>query len=413
MKHLMATLSLLCVLSPLVAQGGNALPGLFDEVTAATPAGRSGEEQDILHFRRLLGGRKVLAAAELLERFNTSDRSRLARMHGWLGEAWIREGEAARGALCLRQALAQGEDLIPAALLKDWRLSLQVADIMSGAPRTTHGGWKTSTLHLSRDKVGLPRVEASLNGKAQECVWDTGANLSTVTETVALRLGLLPLPGSVEVNTPTGDLAKGRLALARHLELGSCSLDNVLFLVLPDKGLSFPQAGYSIECILGFPVIDSLGAIRVKADDSLVIGLPPRESDGSLLLEGLNPKLRVKIAGRNFAFLWDTGANLSMIQESSLSRLGKPVEILSGGKGHIAGAGGTSEGEAQVAKDLRLQFGSTVLRVPALRISKEPPGDAEPNEGVIGSDLMHAGGDYEFCLSTPYLVFLHPRNESD
>ena len=51
-----------------------------------------------------------------------------------------------------------------------------------------------------RDKVGLTRTHVSINGIQQEVVFDTGANLSVITQSAAKKLGL-KVPEGVYVAT--------------------------------------------------------------------------------------------------------------------------------------------------------------------------------------------------------------------
>ena len=114
-----------------------------------------------------------------------------------------------------------------------------------------------------RDVAGLMNIPVSLEGQQDDFVFDTGANLSTIAESYAKQLHLKFIPTKVDLGSSTSITSKASLAVASHLQIGNTELQNVVFLVLPDEQLSFPQIHYAIHGIIGFPVISHLGEVHI------------------------------------------------------------------------------------------------------------------------------------------------------
>ncbi len=107
----------------------------------------------------------------------------------------------------------------------------------------------------TRDKAGLLNVLIELNHQNASFVFDTGANLSTVTASTANRLKLQILETSVSVGSSTDNKVNSKLAVGAILKIGRVVLRNAVFLVLEDQTLFFPQIDYQISGIIGLSII--------------------------------------------------------------------------------------------------------------------------------------------------------------
>ena len=99
------------------------------------------------------------------------------------------------------------------------------------------------------------------------------------------------IPVDIKVGTITGDKLLAKLAVCSKLTMGNIDLFNVVFLVLPDEALSFPQINYQINGILGFPLIESLKEIRITQDGHFIVPLVAQTTSKSsnMAMNGLTP----------------------------------------------------------------------------------------------------------------------------
>src|SRR5690606_30202910 len=126
-------------------------------------------------------------------------------------------------------------------------------------------------------------------------IFDTGANLSTTTQSVARQLNMEIIPVDIEVGTITGTKVGTQLAVCTKLSMGNITWSDVVFLVMPDEALAFPQINYQIYGILGFPVIESLNEIRISQDGQFTVSEEnmPFSGKQNLAMNGLTPLIRI------------------------------------------------------------------------------------------------------------------------
>ncbi|HEX8674485.1 MAG TPA: retropepsin-like aspartic protease, partial [Longimicrobium sp.] len=238
----------------------------------------------------------------------------LAEAHSIMGEAHAkayRYADAARAysaaAPLARDSAARAEAANAAAL---WgALATVPPQTVERAPEVR--------LATARDRAGLLTTEVEVGGKRIPFVWDTGAGLSTITDSTAVELGLRIVEAAVQVGSATGQRSAARLAVAPELRLGGATVRNAVFLVLPAASLSFPQIGYRIRGIVGYPVIAALGPTTHLRAGGIVLEAPaPAARPGAasnLCLDGMAPRLAVSHAGRRMHVGLDTGAQTTSL----------------------------------------------------------------------------------------------------
>lgn len=168
-----------------------------------------------------------------------------------------------------------------------------------------------TNLQMTKDKAGLNNLRLSSGGTAVDFIFDTGANLSTITISAARKFNMKIIPVDIEVGTITGTKVQARLGVCDKLMLGNIEIHHAVFLVMDDKALAFPQIDYQIHGILGFPVIEGLGEIQITKEGHFIV---PREdtsiqSQPNLAMDGLTPLIHAD--GMHFTF--DTGADETIL----------------------------------------------------------------------------------------------------
>lgn len=211
----------------------------------------------------------------------------------------------------LSTVLTNFQPLLTPEEIKDMQNSLKIWTALRDQPRqkVTIGGY--NELKMQKDKAGLKNLPVTTGNDTLPFIFDTGANISTITESTAKRMRMKIIPAAIEVSTITGNTVKAELAVCSKFRLGNIDIENAVFLVLKDKELSFPQIGYQIHGILGFPVIEALREVQLTIDDYLIIPLKETAMPGAsnLAIDGLTPL--IYIDDMNFTF--DTGADHTIL----------------------------------------------------------------------------------------------------
>lgn len=306
----------------------------------------------------------------------------------------LRNGAYAEAAALLEAALA---DFPPDSdARRGIEQTLAVARTLVGAEPQVRASLTEGAVAFTRDLAGLPRVPLIINGQAREYVFDTGANLSVVMESEAAELGLEILGETAGVRSITETAAPARLALARTLTIGDLEFRNVVFLVMPDAGLTFAGGAYVIPGILGFPVISRME--RVTVADGRVSWAPSAgpAAERDLFIDGLTPRVYGHVAGGPAVpFALDTGANQTSLRPVALDARPDLAAVAVAGTRAVGSAGGTRQVESRRLPSLTLRFDTVEVTLSGVDVAEESAG-GEDVHGRLGQDVLSLGYVIDF-----------------
>jgi predicted aspartyl protease len=274
----------------------------------------------------------------------------------------------------------------------DYQNSYGLWNALRTAGRSTVTGETDSPLQGKRDKAKLLNVPVMVNGQTMDFVFDTGANLSTITVSTAKRLNLTLIETDVSVGTSSDVKVKSKLTVAPKMKIGAAIVSNVVFLVLEDEALHFPQIDYQINAIIGFPVMEALGRITLARSDQVTIrnGKSPAGVQPNMCLEALKPLLQASVNGKPEYFLLDSGAVTSTFYPPFFLANREQIEKNAVAKRiRIGGAGGFKEVSAYDLIDLKLTIAGKTATFPKTQVITESVNDDSKNfYGNLGQDLI-------------------------
>ncbi len=260
------------------------------------------------------------------------------------------------------------------------------------SPRQIVSVNKDTEIKGVRDKARLLNIPVEAGNQKMDFVFDTGANLSTITVSTAGKLGLKIIESDVSVGSSTDKNVKSKLAVMPELKIGNVSVKNAVFLVLEDKSLYFPPIDYQIHAIIGFPVIKSLGRITLTRDDKIFLAAKNEKTkaEPNMLLEGLLPLVAGTYNGKRMIFSFDTGATVSNFyhpfyeaEKETITKQSAPEKVKFGG------AGGFQEVTVHKLKDLDLAIGGKTARFPTITVMTENVNNrSRYYYGNLGQDLI-------------------------
>ena len=303
--------------------------------------------------------------------------------------------EAARTARLLEQALTEAGEAEAAAAAGR---TGGVAELLVGRPsQQIVGEVAPGSIAARYDRVGLPRVEVAVNGRAQEAVVDTGANLSVLSRETARRLGIEIAEAETRVSNGVEGTVPVRIGVADRLEIAGTVLRNVPFLIIDDEQLTFPlPGGYDIRAIIGLPVLRALGRFRIENQGRFAV-LPAAGAAGSesnLHASGNDLFVDVTIDGRNVPLHLDTGANQSSL--SALYAAANPAAIagLQADERRTASAGGMRRAPVATWQNAPIRLGGRALVLSSLPVSLPAEGPKPRFYGTLGSNALRAFESY-------------------
>jgi predicted aspartyl protease len=258
-------------------------------------------------------------------------------------------------------------------------------------------------IRMTKDIAGLNNLTVTAKGQQADFIFDTGANLSTISETVANRFGMKVFPTEIEVGSITGKTVLAHLAVCEELLLQNIVMHNVIFLVMPDKALSFDQINYQIKGILGYPVIEALKEIQITRDGDFIVPAIPHGYVGNanMALAELTPI--VNIEGKPFSL--DTGADHTSLYHAFYTDNKEEIQQhYAIRKIKFGGAGGVTEVDGYViSHTFNLDGHKTTLENLQLVIDKSRP--EETLYGNIGQDLIRQFSSMTLNFKYMFLKF--------
>lgn len=168
-----------------------------------------------------------------------------------------------------------------------------------------------TTVRIFQDKAGLKNLNVSTEIDSLHFIFDTGANISTISNSAATKMGMKIIPGNIKVEAITGKEVETHLAVCDKLSLGNIEISHAVFLVFEDADLSFPQIGYQINGILGFPVIEAMKEITLTKDGYFSVPKKDRTKPvaTNMALNELIPLIFID----NNPYTFDTGADKTIL----------------------------------------------------------------------------------------------------
>jgi clan AA aspartic protease (TIGR02281 family) len=263
---------------------------------------------------------------------------------------------------------------------------IEVYHNLSGTPKMELEKSADSRISLKRDIVGLYNVPVSINNDTIDFVFDTGANLSTITKSLATKFGIKLLGDKVNVLTATGKEVKAEMGLLT-IRMGNIKLSNVAFFVFPDSLLSFANGAYVIKGVIGFPVMYGFQEFIIKEDKFLIIPEKPEESlNRNFALDALTPVIMVEYRNDTLPFHFDTGATSTDLYSLFFTKYKN--EIIGNSKiknKTFGGAGGYAETEVYILDSLDISAGNSKSKLYSVPITAKD---------LMGSEVKYIYGNF-------------------
>jgi predicted aspartyl protease len=269
-----------------------------------------------------------------------------------------------------------------------------MASLSDTAPQTVDFG-EGVPVQATRNRVGSWNVPLRVNGVIGQWIFDSGANISTLSESEAKHMGVAVRESSAWVAGSTDKRSPLHIAVAGDLQFGSAHVHNVVFLVLADQSLYIAPLHYQITGILGLPVlralgrvgITSAGVVRIHPPEPVPAGMP------NLFFDGDSPIVQVHHDQHRLQLFLDTGANETTLYPSFRSALNRDdTARMRTRKEKTAGAGGGVQRGTDVVPALQISILDTPVGLRKLSLLREmPKGDARFRDGVVGMDALWSG----------------------
>lgn len=261
-----------------------------------------------------------------------------------------------------------------------------------------------TTIHWTRDKIGLIEIPMTSAGQSVDAIFDTRANISSITKTYAdkLHLHLLDVSYQEGAGITAAQFQVG-LGFADSLYIGNILVKNAVFQVMPDSLLYIAPVKFQLNIILGLPVIQQLQEIQWSADGNMTIPLTPTENNlHNFALDGLDPVLALITDNDTLGFHFDTGASSSVLYAAYFEKHKTTILKTAIKKTQtFGGAGGVRRKDSYVLPSVRFDLNNQTVTVDSVSIFPQKITPGEKLYGNIGQDFMR--GFSEMTIDFRYM----------
>ena len=251
----------------------------YIELAAALSASANLSPEQTAFYRGLLANRRNAAADSIaslqialpvLEAAN--DQAHLKVAYYILADDYSKTFRYADAASVYRKIDRRFSASLPRKERQDVRDSLRKWESLSRAEPQTVRSDQSFVINRTRDEAGILTVPARFQDQTVPCVFDTGANYSVLTLSLAKALGLSLSEATIPVDAITGGEVAARLAVVPEFRLGAAVVKNAIFLIFEDRDLYIAPIKHQIRGIIGFPVIAALGRLTFQKNGEIEIG---------------------------------------------------------------------------------------------------------------------------------------------
>jgi predicted aspartyl protease len=235
-------------------------------------------------------------------------------------------------------------------------------------------------------------VTISLGGRVASYMLDSGANVSTMSESEAKRFGLTVHDVGTKGEDATGGDVVFRLAVAPQLAIGEMHLASVAFLILGDDQQPFVDSPPDERGILGLPVLLALETVRWGRDGSFAVGFLPGPRDrkkSNMCLDGADLVAEGTVQERAVDLVVDTGASHTRLWPRFKEDFATLIASGQAGTTSVTGVAHSIQSDSTTLPELELRVGgfNSALR-PATVLLKETTPQSRWRHGILGMDLL-------------------------
>lgn len=306
-------------------------------------------------------------------------------------DSYFKLGKYAKAAANDSLVIGQYPRGLDSAGLENVMNTLLVRNALRSTPAQQTTITANTTVHWTRDKIGLIEIPVKTGGQTTDAIFDTRANISSISKTYAEQLHLHPIDVSYQEGAGiTNAQFKVGLAVADSLYIGNILVQHAVFQVMPDTILYIAPIKFQLNVILGLPVIAQLQEIQWYSNGDLTIPLTPAQSDlHNFALDGLDPVLALISDNDTLGFHFDSGASSSVMYAAYFSKYKSTILQQAFKRTQtFGGAGGTRQKESYVLPSVHLTLDKHPVTVDSVTVFQNRITAGEKFYGNIGQDFM-------------------------
>lgn len=314
----------------------------------------------------------------------------------------------AQAAAALQKVLDDYSKSINKSYKKDIANSMKLWHALSDVPpQVVHHSGDTQ-VPITKNQFGNWMIPVSNSQHHTiQFIFDSGANLSTVRKGIAEKMGVVFTGSKIDVGNSVGTTIEAEYGYIPSLSIGNLRVDNVVVLVMPDEMLTFDIGNFTIDGIIGFPVIRGLGEFSISRDGELRIAAENSDVKfQNIFTKGLMPFVQIEFKGESLSLVFDTGAGKSQLSKRYHDSHKQDIKANSTiVKNKMGGVGKVVEIKNRVLENPVFEVAGHSIALPSIDILNKNIFRDKRNDGFFGQDLLLQPGEAVMNFRDMYMFF--------
>lgn len=321
-------------------------------------------------------------------------------------DSYFKTGQYALAAGVDSLLIRQYPKMVDSATLADIKNSLLIHHALSDIhPQEVVLG-SGAAVAWRRNSIGLLEIPLQWDSQAVSTVFDTRANISSITQTYAQKLHLHLLDVTYNESAGlTGLQFKVGLGVADSLFIGGVLVRHAVFQVMPDSVFYIAPLHIQLNVVLGFPVIAQLQEIQFYTDGRMMIpSTLTAKALHNMALDGLDPVLYLATGGDTLLYHFDTGAGTTLLYATYFNTYHSAVlKSAIPRKTMLGGAGGTKTSDTYILPSFRLGIANKTVTLDSIAVLTQKINPGERFYGNVGQDFMRQFKEFTLNFRDMYV----------
>ncbi|MGI8884167.1 MAG: aspartyl protease family protein [Pyrinomonadaceae bacterium] len=368
----------------------------FFELRDEVEKRRGDQSPELLFYRGAIANkfdrmRESIGFLEEYLKFAKPTDEKIGKCYELLGDNYAKIFQYRRAGECFKKLLEQFGGGFDEAKKQDAEYLYNLWSAAGDVPPQTISFAADTRVQAVRDKIGLLNLPVEINRGKINFIFDTGADVSSISASNAAKLGLKITECDISVGGASCR-SNAKLTIAPMMKMGNVIIENIVLLVLADKDFYIEKYDYQINGVFGYQAIAAFRQITLTQKDEVFIpaNAVHQKAEQNFCMDEMKPILSVIVDNQPMTFFVDTGASKTKFFPKLLES--KTVEIEKIGKlqtASMTGVGGTKDYPAYVVDEFPLTVSGKTLKFSNAVIFTAPTlYQSEYHYGNIGQDWI-------------------------
>lgn len=249
----------------------------------------------------------------------------------------------------------------------------------------------TNLINMSKEKfMNLFLIDISVDGETIPFVFDTGATITVISESVANSVNTIILPDTVRAGGNTGSVESFSKRKISTFNIGNNSVEDLSVIVVPDKQLHFgidkEGNNLSVSGFLGWDIISKFKWTIDPIGRTYTIEKPKWYENKQRLYWDNMPIINAQYDNHHMHFGFDSGNTESMFSKEFIPYLKAKEEKVD----ELAGVEGIIEEEVYLINSIELTIGNQNIELENISVLKRdvfPTSDFKVM-GLLAADII-------------------------